>query len=95
MTRKEFDDTAENWYQRVHKLNAIRLNESETNLRRAKASKLWVEMAKRMMLITEILLKANTPKAPKFKPGGIVCEGTEVKPGHEYIIETIKKLNND
>lgn len=70
-TRSQFNEFADIWYQRVHQLREIWQNENEIFDRKSKSYILWLHMVKRVMHLTQIAIKLNTPKMPKgFKKGG-------------------------
>ena len=70
-TESEFWDFADVWYQRTKRLAFIMNNETEPN-KKAKATKLWFIMYKRMLKIIPIATKFKTfiPK-PRFEKGCI------------------------
>ena len=58
MTRTEFYDFADVWYQRTHKLRCVWQDKNETNSRRIKAYYLWFLMARRVLHLADIAKKA-------------------------------------
>lgn len=87
MTIEHFWLAADTWYQRTHRLREIFINESETEVRRFKASKLWRIMFVRMLEVNKIATSLRVPKAPNgMKSGGVSFKGIEFDRTKEYII---------
>lgn len=72
-TRKQFDDYADVWYQRSHKLRYIWQNPEETEQRREKAKRLWNVCYKKVMICVHISIKLNQHIHPNdLEKGGII-----------------------
>lgn len=73
ITEKEFWEMADNWYQRAHKLRVIWQDESQADLRKAKAFRLWVVMYERVMKCIPMATELHIRPVPhNFKKGGYV-----------------------
>ena len=72
-TRTEFYEFADIWYQRVHRLLEVWQDENETAERKEKAFRLWDIMKNRVLKLTQIAIKINQDKLPKFKSGGVAA----------------------
>lgn len=72
-TRTDFYEVANIWYQRVHRLREVWQDENETTERKEKAFKLWDTMKNRVLMLTQIAIKINQVKLPKFKSGGVAA----------------------
>ena len=71
-TDRQFWEVAESWYQRTHRLREVTESDNETPERKSKALKLFLIMAGRMRVVSQIAIKINTPNPPQhFKVGGI------------------------
>lgn len=71
MTIKEFEEAAEIWYSRTHRLREYMEDESKPLLKRAKALLLFNRMVKIMMNVTQVYIKLAIPKLNKYQKGSV------------------------
>jgi hypothetical protein len=67
-TEAEFNQFADNWYQRVHRLREVWQNPLETRKRKEKAFVLWRIMFHRTMKLFQMALVMSQPKRKPDAP---------------------------
>ena len=66
MKEKEFWDMANNWHQRTHRLREFSEDQSKPYDKRRKAFRLFLNMANRMLKITNVASSISKEKSSRF-----------------------------